>query len=327
MCCPTLRELPAPAKHKTGWPWTGESERLPDKMPDGKPWPKISIVTPSYNQGQFIEETIRSVLLQGYPNLEYIIIDGGSTDNSVEVIEKYSPWLTYWVSEPDRGQSHAINRGLKTGTGLFATWINSDDMLCKNALMRLATWADWQAQDVYVGGCVFVDEKGKAFKVHQGRIHSFEDLVCIRQIWRSDGYIAQPAVLFPMQLFWYVGGLDGANHWTMDYELWGKFFLQGASFKYHDIEFGIFRSHKSQKTKDGLRTTCSLVRTTRKFIKMGKFLPKAKRKSLLADLRAYKKEYLSRSGRRGRLEEIGIPTWLISILVTIKQGATGLLRK
>ena len=85
--------------------------------------------TPSYNQGQFIEETIRSVLLQGYPDLEYIIIDGGSTDHSVEIIRKYEPWLTYWVSERDRGQSHAINKGFCRSTGVLLGWLNSDDVL------------------------------------------------------------------------------------------------------------------------------------------------------------------------------------------------------
>lgn len=104
-----------------------EAPRLPDTMPDGQPWPKISIVTPSYNQSDFLEETIRSVLLQGYPRLEYFIIDGGSNDGSVEIIKKYEPWLAGWVSEPDRGQSHAINKRFSRCTGELLTFQNSDD--------------------------------------------------------------------------------------------------------------------------------------------------------------------------------------------------------
>src|ERR1700758_987177 len=117
MRCPTLDELPPPPIDKDGWPWTDDSPQLPDATVDGKPWPLLSVITPAYNQGQFIEETIRSVLLQGYPNLEYIIIDGGSKDGTVEVIRKYERWLSYWVTEPDNGQSHAINKGFRRARG------------------------------------------------------------------------------------------------------------------------------------------------------------------------------------------------------------------
>ena len=100
--------------------------------------PRISIVTPSYNQGAFIEETIHSVLLQNYPNLEYIVMDAGSTDNTVEVIRRYADRITYWESEKDRGQSHAINKGIARSTGQIFNWINSDDLLMPGALWSVA---------------------------------------------------------------------------------------------------------------------------------------------------------------------------------------------
>lgn len=138
---------------KTGWPWTEGSDLLPDRMPDGSDWPKISIVTPSFNQAQYLEETIRSVLMQGYPNLEYMIIDGGSTDGSIEIIKKYEPWLAYWVSEPDCGQSHAINKGWKRSGGDLLAWLNSDDFLARNALETVA---------IQYSAC----EKGKVGFIH-----------------------------------------------------------------------------------------------------------------------------------------------------------------
>lgn len=107
-------------------------------MPDGSPWPRVSITTPSYNQGRYLEETIRSVLLQGYPHLEYVIFDGGSTDNSVEIIRRYEPWVTYWVSERDGGQGDAINKGFERSTGELVAWVNSDDYLYPGFVARRA---------------------------------------------------------------------------------------------------------------------------------------------------------------------------------------------
>ena len=158
----SLADLPAPPKGKTGWPWTEQNELLDNQISDSSEWPKISIVTPSYNQGQFIEETIRSVLLQGYPNLEYIIIDGGSTDETLEIIKKYEPWLTYWESKPDSGPASAINQGIQKCTGEWFNWINSDDLLLPKSLLTLVKIAKLvPAANWISGGRLDITEDGQ----------------------------------------------------------------------------------------------------------------------------------------------------------------------
>jgi len=143
----TVADLPPSPSGHTGWPWTQATPPIPARRSDGSEWPRISIVSPSFNQGLFLEETIRSVLLQGYPNLEYVIIDGGSTDASVDIIRKYAPFLSYWVSERDQGQCDAINKGFKRVDGDILAWINSDDFFEPGAFQttaeRLAGQSVW----------------------------------------------------------------------------------------------------------------------------------------------------------------------------------------
>jgi glycosyltransferase involved in cell wall biosynthesis len=318
--CPTLAELPQPPTGKTGWPWTEESRQLSAPTTGGRPWPKISIVTPSFNQGRFIEETIRSILLQGYPNLEYFVLDGGSTDNTVEIIQKYSQWMDFWVSEPDRGQSAAINRGLRMGSGSHATWINSDDMLCKDALFNLLQHP-LVADVVYIGDCVNIDEYGNVLFTHRGRVRSFEDLVRLRSVWRSGGHICQQEVLFPLQLALRVGGLNEDNHYSMDYELWGRFFLAGAKVQYTGIPFGLFRSHSAQKTKHHRKQTESTLDVAVALIAETDGLEPEIRRNLLADLQAYREEYPAIAWKyTGRLARVGLPPAIVTPIRNLKQA-------
>jgi len=157
------KDLPRNSEEKIGWPWTVEGEQISDGVSNGPFLPRIAIVTPSYNQGHFIEETIRSILLQGYLNLEYIIIDGGSTDNSVEIIKKYEPWLAYWVSESDGGQSHAINKGLLKATSDFVAYQNSDDIYWPKALRTVGKILARGDIDIIFGTVDIIDEKGKRY--------------------------------------------------------------------------------------------------------------------------------------------------------------------
>lgn len=309
MPCAQLSVLPPPPVGKSGWPWTEGSSVLPATMPDGREWPRVTVVTPSYNQVGFVEETLRSVLLQGYPNLQYLVLDGGSTDDSVAVIKKYAPWIDYWVSEPDGGQSAAINRGLEMGTGDFACWINSDDLLCQNALFEHATNVGFDAGVVYVGVCVLIKADSSLLFRRESGIHTLEDLLRVREVWRQGRNITQAEVLFPRQMALDVGALDVSNHYSMDYELWGKLFLAGAEFRNTGIPFGMFRKQPDQKTRDRIETTNSMVDSALRLLDQARDIPADTRDALRADLLAYRDEYpdLSWRNSNSRLARMGVP--------------------
>lgn len=217
----TLADLPSPPPGKTGWPWTEQTPPLWERIPGHFEYPRISIVTPNYNYGHFLEETIRSVLLQGYPNLEYIIIDAGSTDNSLEIIEKYAQWLAYYVSEKDRGQSDAINKGFNKATGKIYAWLNSDDVFCQNTLQEVGRfWRDNPNCHFLTGDGYLMNanEEGvESWRYYvKGERYSFQDLL----EYHHEKYLPQPSVFFSQDVFHQLHGLDLSLSYTMDLDFW-----------------------------------------------------------------------------------------------------------
>ena len=240
---PTLNELPPPSPSRTGWPWTEASPQLPDTMPDGRPWPPVSIVTPSYNQADYIEETIRSVLLQGYPNLEYVVIDGGSTDGSVDVIRKYEPWLAYWVSEPDEGQADAINKGWRRATGDIITWINSDDTYCPGAVGTAVQYLVARPEvDLIYGGCNCIGPNGESLGVLGA--WPFD----LRRELIGRNLIPQSSAFYRRRALDQAGELDVNLRYSMDYDLWIRMLQHGCRFEDVPLILSNYRLHDEAKT-------------------------------------------------------------------------------
>jgi glycosyltransferase involved in cell wall biosynthesis len=246
MFCSRLEDLPPPPPGRTGWPWTEESEALPPAMPGGGPWPRLSVVTPSYNQGHFLEQTIRSVLLQRYPNLEYIVIDGGSSDASVEVIKKYEAYLAHWVSEPDRGQSHAINKGFALATGEVICWLNSDDYYVPGTLQTVATHlAEGSGNFAVVGHCMQVYADGSAPIKGIGR---FDGLRRLLQFWK--GYqMHQPSIFWRREVYEKIGLIDERQHYIMDFDYWVR---MARHYRFENIDrvLSCATYHAEAKTGD-----------------------------------------------------------------------------
>lgn len=232
----------------------------------------VSVVTPSFNQASYLEQTLRSVLDQEYPSLEYLVVDGASSDGSVDVIRKYADQLAWWMSEKDSGQGEAINKGLARAKGEITAWLNSDDYYLPGAIAAASRIFEQDPDIALVyGDMLAVDEHGKTTNVLKYGQLSLEDLLCFQ-------IIGQPAVFFRRDAYEKAGGLDTSFHFLLDHHLWIRMAQQGkivhvpqvwAAARYHAqaknvlkaAEFGqeAFRILDWAKSQPGLAETVSKV--------------------------------------------------------------------
>jgi len=241
---PVLQDLPAPPEGRTGWPWT-DAGPAPRPMTDGGSLPRISIVTPSYNQAPYLEATIRSVLLQGYPELECIVIDGGSSDASAEILRKYDAWLAHWTTEPDRGQSDAVNKGFARATGEIYAWLNSDDVHEPGALAEVGEYfARTPECRILYGRGSYIDEEGRKTGSCDW-IRPFD-----RRLFLTSNFILQPAAFWRADLWEEVGELDVDCHWAMDWE-WLLRATAVARPHFLPVELASWRIGPEIKTRSG----------------------------------------------------------------------------
>lgn len=204
--------------------------------------PRITVITPSYNQAQFLRETIESVVKQGYPNLEYFVIDGGSIDGSVDIIREYTGQIDWWVSEKDEGQSHAINKGLSMASGEFVSWLNSDDALLPNALHRVGQFIKMHSGvDVVMGGMLLGSHDGTILAYYRP---SKAPMFCMK---RGAMDLFQPSMFIRKSTLVSVGGLRQDLHCRMDADLVSRLVEVGASFGYLATPLSFMRLHPSRK--------------------------------------------------------------------------------
>ncbi len=239
------------------WPRLRPRDIYPTHTRSGTSWPKITVVTVSYNQAGFIEETLRSVLDQQYPNLEYLVVDGGSTDGSVELIRKYAPQLAWWISEKDGGQSEALNKGFRKATGEIFTWLNSDDRLAPGSLFTVADTYLRTKGDVIVGRCArYWNSDPQPHHIHRCSLPlgqrvplPLDQLLNLDDCWLKGHFFHQPEVFFTKQIFDRAGGsLREDLYYSMDYDLWVRLAKAGAMVVAIPEILAMFRMHAQQKT-------------------------------------------------------------------------------
>ena len=221
--------------------------------------PRFSIVTPSFNQARYLEATIKSVLSQDYPNLEYFIFDGGSNDGSVEIIRRYAPSLTYWESEKDGGQSDAIAKGFNRATGTLLNWLNSDDMLAPEALWQIAKLhrSDPDA-GIYAAAVENFREVGET-SIREKVVPANLDLESLLFLSGRPVRRHQPGIFFSRTLYERAGSVDHRFHYCMDYDVHARLLLAGGRVTYGDTVVAYFRQHETAKTSIAMLNTSHIV--------------------------------------------------------------------
>jgi glycosyltransferase involved in cell wall biosynthesis len=204
--------------------------------------PRITVITPSFNQAEFIRETLESVLDQGYPDLEYFVADAGSTDGTLQILEEFAPRLSWWVSEKDRGQSHAINKGLARATGDVVAWLNSDDLYQPGALRAVGEAFRDRNVEWVTGSCVHLYPDGSTESLPP-------DASAPVSKWLWYTRVSQPATFWRRSLHDRVGYIDESLHFGMDKDLFVRFLLEGATPHVLNQDLATFRHHPASKTR------------------------------------------------------------------------------
>lgn len=207
-------------------------------------FPKITLITPSLNQDQYLEATIQSVISQNYPNLEYIIVDGGSTDGSVDIIRKYEKHLAWWVSEPDKGQSHAINKGLEKATGEIFNWVNSDDLLAPSALHEIAAaFSNNPEIDIVCGSYTAFDRQNVYPNLRMNIFPEIEKTIVF-------GHVSPCSMYYRTKAIRELGPFNEGLYYCMDLEMWYRYLQIFGTNKFSFIKSNLafFRYHSASKT-------------------------------------------------------------------------------
>ena len=247
--------------------------------PVGTARPLVSIVTPSFNSEAFIEQTILSVAGQTYPHVEYVVIDGGSTDRTVEIIRRHESSISRWLSEADRGQGDALRKGFALATGDILAWINSDDVYCTDAIERAVDALQRSGADVLYGNLPLIDGEGSA--IGEWRRWPFLPFFSRRGLLYGGLQILQPASFWTRVVYERVGGIDPSYLHCMDAELMARFAMHGAKFRFVREDFAAFRLHPTSKTSTLKREMRAEVERLRNGLPMRNFLYRAAIRSVL----------------------------------------------